>query len=121
MAGMSSPMRLKHDPNKSLKQVIKKHNLESEERAIEQWLDFEPTSPGALKKYFITTFNASGVKDKEGYDMGIDPNQVDLKDPMTWGEANPDMPMPPDQFFLELYKAIKTDEKRNAKRSSYEF
>lgn len=118
---MSPPMSLKGDPDMHLKKVLKKHNLEDIESDVQRWLDSEPGSPGSLKKYFITTFHSAGVKDREGFDIGVDYYEIDLKDPTSWGEPDPGMLMPNDQFFLELFNAIKLDEKRRAKRSSYEF
>lgn len=114
MPGMSPPMRLKGDPDKNLKQVLKKYKLDDIIQDVTRWLDSEPGSPGSLKKHFIASFAAAG-------DQPVDYYNVDLKDPATWGDLDPSMPMPPDDFFLALYKAIKADEKRNAKRSSYEF
>lgn len=115
MPGFSPPMHLKGDPAKSLKATLKKHKLEDILPEVERWLDSEPGSPGSLKKHFLATFAA-----KEG-DQPVDYYEVDLKDSTTWGDLDPSMPMPSDQFFLDLFKAIKADEKRNAKRSSYEF
>lgn len=115
MPGMSPPMRLKHDPDKSLKAVLKKYKLEDIERDVTRWLDSEPGSPGALKKHFISAFNVEGPEQAT-----ISYYDIDLKDPTTWGNED-GYPMPSDQFFLDLFKAIKADQKRNDKRSSYEF
>ena len=121
----SPPMRLKNDPDKSIKQVLKKYKLDDILQDVSRWLDSEPGSPGSLKKHFISSFAGSpdptGARMKWESDVGVDYYDIDLKDPTTWGEFSDDMPLPPDDFFLALYKAIKADEKRNAKRSSYEF
>ncbi len=105
-------MRLKHDPDKSVKQVLKKYKLEDIQRDVQGWVDMEPGSPGTLKKQFLLmhAFDSEGRATMEDW-------EIDLKDPMTW----PEVALPPDQFFLDLYKAIKSDQKRNDKRSSYEF
>ena len=115
MPGFSPPMRLKHDPDKSLKSVLKKYKLDDILQDVTRWLDSEPGSPGSLKKHFLATYAG-----KEG-DQPVDYYDIDLKDPTTWGDLDPSMPMPPDQFVLDLFKAIQADTKRNAKRSSYEF
>lgn len=99
-------MTPKHDPNKNLIAVLKKHKLDDLLSDVGSWLDSEPGSPGALKKHFIATF------------ANVNYYDIDLKDPTTWGDIED---MPPDQFFIDMFKAIKADEKRNAKRSSYEF
>lgn len=117
----SPPMHLKGDPDKSLKQVLKKYKLDDSFNDVQRWLDSEPGSPGSLKKYWISTYHTSGRKDKEGFDTGVDYYDIDLKDPSTWGDPDPEFPVPPDDFFLALFKAIKADERRNNKRSSYEF
>lgn len=101
-------MQRKNDPNKSVISVLKKYKLADMLQNVSSWLDSEPGSPGALKKFFISNLT------------GVDYDNILLKDPVTWGDVA-DGDMPEDQFFLELFKAIKTDEKRNASRSSYEF
>lgn len=113
MPGMSPPMRLKHDPMKSVKQVLKKYKRDDLLDEVSRWLDMEPGSPGSLKKQFILM---NAIDDQGNSTM--EDWEIDLKDPTTWGEQTD---MPPDQFFLDLFKAIRADEKRNAKRSSYEF
>lgn len=121
MPGYSPTMSLKGDPDMHLKKALKKHKLDEFYDDISRWLDSEPGSPGSLKKHWISTFHGSGVKDKDGFDTGVDYYEIDLKDPTTWGDPDPGIPMPPDQAFLDIYKAIKADEKRRNKRSSYEF
>jgi hypothetical protein len=118
---MSPPMYLKGDPDMNLKKVLKKYKLDDILRDVSRWLDSEPGSPGALKKHFIAAYHLSGVKDMDGFDVGVDYYDIDLKDPTTWGEGDPEFPIPSDDFFLALFKAIKADERRYNKRSSYEF
>lgn len=116
----SPPMRLKVDPDKSVKQVLKKYKLDDIMRDVQGWLEREPGSPGALKKHFIESYSNDAIDDqgnaKEDFYYAID-----LKDPSTWGDFDAEFPLPPDDFFLALFKAIKADERRNNKRSSYEF
>lgn len=120
MPGSFSPtMKLKFDPNQSLIKVLKKHKLDDYLRDIIPWLNSEPGSPGALKKFWISTFHAMPKESDPTLFDSIEYFDVDLKDPTTWGEAND--PLPSDDFFLELFKAIKADDRRYAKRSSYEF
>jgi len=117
MPGMSPPMSLKGDPDMHLKKVLKKYKKDDYFDDVSRWLDSEPGSPGSLKKMWIVNFADNAVDDK-GYATKED-WEIDLKDPTTWPGDVPDMP--PDQFFLDLFKAIKLDEKRRNKRSSYEF
>lgn len=117
MSGMSSPMSLKGDPDMHLKKVLKKYHRDDAFDDVQSWLDLEPDSPLALKVHWILTF-ADGTVDDRG-NATKKYWDIDPKDPMTWSGDVPDMP--PDQFFLDLFKAIKADEKRQAKRSSYEF
>jgi len=111
MPGMSPPTSLKGDPDVNVKRVLKWFHQEDILSDVSRWLDLEPQSPGQLKKHFITTFNA------ETDGTPIDYNLINLKDPTTFGDGG----LPPDEFFLELYRAIKADEKRRASRGSYEF
>ncbi len=113
MPGMSPPMRLKGDPDKNVKQVLKKYNQDDLINDVSGWVEMELGSPGALKKQYILL---SAVDDAGNSTM--EDWNIDLKDPTTWGDVQN---MPPDQFFLDLFKAMKADQKRNAKRSSYEF
>lgn len=114
MPGMSPPMKLKYDPNKSVKAVLKKYKLDDLLNDVSSWLDVEARTPAALKKRFLVSFAANG-------DQPVDYYDIDLNDPTSWGDLSTDMPMPPDEFFLELSKAVVADEKRAQKRSSYEF
>lgn len=122
MPGMSPPMSLKGDPDMHLKKVLSKYKLDRLLPEIQGWLDMEPGSPGHLKKLFITTFFTE-------FGQPTNQHNIDLKDPTTWGEPTDESMIdqfgergiPDDQFFLDMYKAIKLDEKRRAKRSSYEF
>jgi hypothetical protein len=102
-------MSLKGDPDMHLNKVLKKYNLEAWKNDIYRRLDAEPGSPAALKKHFISILT------------GEDYYAIDLKDPVTWGDVPEDVKMPPDQAFLDMYKAIVMDQKRRDKRSSYEF
>lgn len=117
MPGISPPMRLKGDPHKNVKLTCQKHDVSYlfDDGEVEGWLAQEPGSPGALKKAYIM----GHAIDHKG-NQTMDDWEIDLKDPTTWpGDAAEDIP--PDQFFLDLFKAIKADQKRNDKRSSYEF
>lgn len=116
----SNTMRLKHDPNQSMLQVLKKYKLEDILRDVVSWLESEPAGPGSLKKYFISTFRGR-ENPKGGEPLMVNFYDIDLKDPTTWGDDDPEFPIPSDQFFIDLFKAIKADDKRNSKRSSYEF
>jgi len=108
-------MSLKGDPDLHLKKTLKKWKLEETLPEISRWLEREPGSPGTLKVLWICEFNTEGPEEASiGY------YDVDLKDPTSWGNENM-WPMPSDDFFLELYKAIKADDKRRASRASYEF
>lgn len=121
MPGSMSPtMSLKGDPDMHLKKALKKHKLDDLFDDVSRWLDSEPGSPGSLKKHFITSYYSTG-SDKEGFAIPPEYHEIDLKDPTTWGDPDPGVPMPPDQAFLDIYKAIVADEKRRNKRSSYEF
>lgn len=74
----------------------------------------------ALKKHRISDFHSEEWAD--GSVVGIDYHDINLKDQTTWGgDEDPSIPMPPGQAFLDTYKAIVADEKRQRKRSSYEF
>ena len=116
MPGFSPPMKLKTDPNKSVKIILKRYSLDELLPDVIGWLTANSTSPSSLKKLFIESF----FEPDEHSDY-VHYGDIDLNDPVSWGEENPELPMPPDQFFIWLSKAIQADEKRNAKRSSYEF
>jgi hypothetical protein len=113
----SAPMRLKNDPDKNVKAVLKKYKLQNIENDVIGWIGMEMRSPASLKKLYVLNFATNAFDDK-GYQTKED-WQVDLADKSTWPGDVPDIPV--DQFFIDLSNAIKTDEKRVNKRSSYEF
>jgi hypothetical protein len=119
MPDYSETTSLKGDPDVHLKKALKKHKLDDFFDDVSGWLDGEPGSPGSLKKHWITNFNSIGKNDKYGDPIMVYWDDIDLKDPTTWGD--PGVPMPSDQAFIDMYKAIVADEKRRNKRSSYEF
>lgn len=115
-------MSLKNDPHASTIRVLKKHKLDDLIDVVARWDESEPIGPGDLKKDWICQFNSEpGNVDDDGQEDAVSRQAIDLKDPTTWGESSPDMPLPRDEFFLELYKALRADEKRRSGRSSYEF
>lgn len=116
MPGFSPPTKLKTDPHKSVKIILKRYSLDDIFDDVLNWMELDTYLPSSLKKQFISSFF-----EFDDNSVNIHFGDVDLNDPVSWGEENPDLPLPPDQFFIFLSKAIKADEKRNAKRSSYEF
>lgn len=118
-------MYLKGDPDMHLKGVIKKFGLEEFENDIINWLDSEPSSPAAWKKYWIMRFYTVGNPDQHGDVDGDyyhpEYHDIDLKDPTTWGERDPHVAMPTDDFFVKLHQAAVKDQKRRNKRSSWEY
>jgi hypothetical protein len=68
-------------------------------------LDTGAFGPASLKKLFIDSFYIPDEHSTHTY-FG----DIDLSDPVSWGEEDPNLPMPSDQFFLDLSKAIKADE-----------
>jgi hypothetical protein len=117
MPGFSPSKSLKGDPNMYVVKCLEKHGQTDLLDVVNRWMDLEPGSPSSLKKHFIV----DNAIDDEGRSTA-DYHSIDLKDPMTWGSSDLRLEnMPSDQFFVELFKAIKQDEKRRAKRASYEF
>lgn len=115
-------MSLKHDPHASTIKVLKKHKLDDMLDTVARWGEQEPVGPGTLKKDWICEFNSDvGNIDDFGEKDRVSRQGIDLKDPTTWGESDPEFPMPSDEFFVELFKALRADEKRMSRRSSYEF
>ncbi len=115
--GYAPPMRQKHDPNMSVLAVLKKHGQEDMLDDLLGMIE-AATSPGSLKREWI----ASLTVDSEGVSL-LDPGDIDLKDSTTWGDID-DLAlaeMPSDKFFLDVFRANVADNKRNARRLSYEF
>jgi hypothetical protein len=109
------PLSQNNDPEFHLQRALKKHHKEDMIDQVSNWADTGITSPGGLKKYFIV----DSACDDEGVNtIGFD--EIDLKDSTTWGDA-PIENMPSDEFFIDVSNALKADEKRNSKRSSYSF
>ena len=109
MPGMSPVMSLKGDPDMHMKKALAKYSLQKWEGRILRSLESEPGSLGSMKKHFISIVT------------GADYYDIDLKDPVTWGDMPEGVAMPPDEAFIEMYGAMIKDIKRREKRSSYEF
>lgn len=109
MPGFSPTMSLKGDPDMHVMGVLKRYGQLPYENKIIRSFESEPSSPGAMKKNWLSMIT------------GADYYDIDLKDPTTWGDLPDDVKMPPDQFFADLYQAMWKDVKRREKRASYEF
>lgn len=116
MPGFSAPTSFIGDPDMHVKRVLKKYDGDHLYDDVMTWIDTGPNTPGSLKKHYISMLSV----DSSGQQT-IDYDEIDLRDEMTWGSAADEGDMLPDQFFLDLYKAINADEKRLANRKSYEF
>lgn len=93
------------DPNSNIKAVLANYDYDVPMSEIENWINADPQSPGDVKKEFIV------------YVGNVDIWDIDLKDPMTWGDI---AKMPPDKFFIDMLRAIRRDQARKSLASSYE-
>lgn len=94
-----------NEPDYHVMRTLHKHRLEDMRDVVSRWTMLEPRSPGSLKKLFIGEYGE------------VDTDDIDLKDPTTWGPWTQDDPdMPSDEFFVELMKAILADDKRAQQR-----
>lgn len=94
------------DRHANVNRVLSKYEYDIPLSEIENWINADPTNPGDVKKEYIV------------YAGNVDLWDIDLKDPVTWGDIGN---VPPDKFFIDMLKAIRADERRKSLAASYEF
>ncbi len=121
---MSSTMSLKVEPNLDLKRQLRRYGRSGDFDLICSLWTMEPNSPSSLMRHYVADAT------------GADYYEIDVSDKSTWvprvngrGEATGDKfdvedvigDVPGLDYFTSVFKALKVDDKRATKRSSYEF